>query len=508
MVQTQVAESSGTKSTKPERLGVMVQTGLLAGPFMSMIDSSVVNVALPDIANALHSTLATVQWVASAYLLALGMALTGTAYLAKRFGTKQVYLVSLLGFTVSSALCAVASSVWTLIAARVVQSVFGAPLVPLAMNMLFGKGKAGNQMSAAAGMILFLAPAIGPSLGGALVHWAGWPTIFLVNVPVGILAVIGAKRLPGAFAPQETSEAHFDALGFVLLSAGLAGLTYGASLAPQSGWFSSPVWPYWTGGIGLLAAYAAWAVRRDDPIVDMALLRKAQQALALTLAALVSVVTFAIVLLVPAFMQEIQGRTALTAGLTLLPQGLITGIGTVLGNLLPPRWGVRRTIVLGMLLLTLSTVGLLGVSATSPAALIALILCGRGFAIGLVIQPLLNRLIESLPEAKVPDGNTLFNVIERVSGTLGIALIVTFFQVREHVRIQQAMERLGNPDSLLNQSAQAAVSRLPASAQHHLANAATSGFHDVIWLVAGLSALGIVMALTIRDESASTQEVS
>jgi MFS family permease len=152
MVQTQVAETSVTKS---ERLGVLVQTGLLAGPFMSMIDSSVVNVALPDIAKALHSTLATVQWVASAYLLALGMALTGTAYLAKRFGTKQVYLVSLIGFTVSSVLCAVAPSVCTLIAARVVQGVFGAALVPLAMNMLFGKAKAGNQVSAAAGMILF-----------------------------------------------------------------------------------------------------------------------------------------------------------------------------------------------------------------------------------------------------------------------------------------------------------------------------------------------------------------
>jgi MFS family permease len=258
----------------------------------------------------------------------------------------------------------------------------------------------------------------------------------------------------------------------------------------------------------LLAAYAAWAFRREDPIVDMALLRKPQQALALTLTALVSIVTFAVVLLVPAFMQEIQGRTAVTAGMTLLPQGLITGIGTVLGNLLPPRWGVRRTVVLGMVLLTLSTAGLLVVTSTSLAPLIALILCGRGFAIGLVIQPLLNGLIESLPEAKVPDGNTLFNVIERVSGTLGIALIVTFFQVREHVRIQQAMERLGSPDTLLIQGAQAAVSSLPASAQDHLVNAATSGFHDVIWLVAGLSALGIVMALAIRNESASTQEVS
>ncbi|MCL6627869.1 MAG: MFS transporter, partial [Alicyclobacillus shizuokensis] len=261
---TQTADTHGAET---ERLGVLVQIGLLAGPFMSMIDSSVVNVALPDMAIALDSSLATVQWVASAYLLALGMSLTGTVYLAKRFGTKPVYLVSLIGFTVSSVLCALAPSAGTLIADRVMQGVFGAPLVPLAMNMLLGKGKAGKQISAAAGMILFLAPAVGPSLGGVLIRWAGWSTIFLVNVPVGILAVLGATRLPAMVAHQETGEAHFDTFGFVLLSFGLAGLSYGASKGPQSGWFSSSVWPYWTAGVVLLAIYAAWALRRENPIV-------------------------------------------------------------------------------------------------------------------------------------------------------------------------------------------------------------------------------------------------
>ncbi|WP_067931768.1 DHA2 family efflux MFS transporter permease subunit [Alicyclobacillus kakegawensis] len=488
-----------------ERLGVLVQTGLLAGPFMSMVDSSVVNVALPDMAMALHSSLTKVQWVASAYLLALGMSLTGTVYLAKRFGTKQVYLVSLIGFTLSSVLCALAPSAGTLIAARVMQGVFGAPLVPLAMNMLLGKGKAGKQISAVAGMILFLAPAVGPSLGGVLIRWAGWSAVFFINVPVGILAVIGARRLPSTLAPpREGGVAHFDVFGFVLLSGGLAALSYGASKGPQSGWFSWSVWPYWTVGVVLLAAYAAWALRREDPIVDMALLCAPQQILALTLAALVSVVTFAVVLLVPTFMQEVQGRSGVAAGVTLLPQGLITGIGAVLGNQLPSKWGVRRTVMAGMALLTMSTVGLLAVTATSPASLMAMILCGRGFAIGMVIQPLLNRLIESLPESKVPDGNTLFNVVERISGTLGIALLVTLFQVREHVRIQQAAENLSIAGDLVNQGAPVAAPRFPVSAQHHLADAATSGFHDVIWLVAGISALGIAMALMIKNESTAT----
>ncbi|MHB1629143.1 MAG: MFS transporter [Bacilli bacterium] len=351
------------------RLGIMVQVGLLAGPFMSMIDSSVVNVALPDMAAGMHSSLSAVQWVASAYLLALGMALTGTAFLARRFGTKRVYLASLIGFTAASALCAICLGLWTLIAARVAQGIFGAPLVPLAMNMLMGKG-AGKQISAAAGMILFLAPAVGPSLGGVLIDWAGWPMIFLINIPVGILAVIGSKRLPGALTGKKDDAAHFDAPGFGLLAGGMAGITFGASQGTQAGWLSLSAWPYWTVGAVLLASYAVWAGRREHPIVDLSLWRP-RQALALALTALVSVVTFAVIVLVPAFMQEIQGQSAVAAGMALLPQGVVTGVGTVLGNRLPTRWGVRRTAVSGMALLTLSTAGLLAVTATSPAWLVA-----------------------------------------------------------------------------------------------------------------------------------------
>lgn len=503
--QTENPEAEALRSLGSGRLGVMVQSGLLAGPFMSMIDSSVVNVALPAMAAGMHSALATVQWVASAYLLALGMALTGTDYLAKRFGTKRIYLVGLAGFTLSSALCAISPNIDTLIFARVLQGIFGAPLVPLAMNMLMGKGKAGKQISATAGMILFLAPAVGPSLGGVLIHWAGWPMIFLVNIPVGTLAVIGANRLPDVFMASKADAARFDATGFVLLAGGVAGLTFGAAEGAQSGWLSLSAWPYWTAGAALLVFYGAWAARREQPIVDLSLVWRPQQALALT--ALVYVVTFAVIVLVPAFMQEIQGKSAVAAGMALLPQGIITGVGTVLGNHLSARWGVRRTAVLGMALLTLSTAGLLAVTVSSPAWFVAVILCGRGFAIGLVVQPLLNRLIESLPETRVPDGTTLFNVAQRISGTIGIALIVTFFQVREHWHVQRAIERLGIPVGLMHSNPAAGARGVPVFAQHRLAVAAAAGFHDVVGWVAAMSALGVLLALFVRRDAVRTRKV-
>lgn len=147
-------------------LGCWIQVGLLAGPFMSMIDSSVVNVALPAMSHSFRSPLGTVQWVASAYLLALGLGTAAAAFVAKRWGTRRVYGMSLAGFTLASGLCAAAPSLSVLVLLRVLQGLCGALLVPLAMNMLLGDGKARSQMSAAAGLVLFLAPALGPALGG------------------------------------------------------------------------------------------------------------------------------------------------------------------------------------------------------------------------------------------------------------------------------------------------------------------------------------------------------
>ncbi len=304
-----------------------VLVGLLAGPFLTMVDSSIVNVGLPAIATSLHSSLRDVQWVATAYLLSLGLTLALVADGAKRWGSLRLYTVSLFGFTLLSGLSALAPSLPWLIAARVAQGLFGGPLVPLAMNMMFGgDGQTQKQMPAMAGMVLFLAPAIAPALGGVLIHWGGWPLIFLINVPVGILALVGVRHIP----PELGGLPHaivprFDSAGFLGLAVALTAVTYGAVKGPQRGWWAVSVWPIWVGGLLLFIIYGWWARHRRHSIVDVSLMANGQAVLALILSALVSVVTFGVIFLVPVFMQAIQGRTPLVAGLTLLPQGLVTG---------------------------------------------------------------------------------------------------------------------------------------------------------------------------------------
>ena len=487
-------------------LGLAAQMGLLAGPFLSMVDSNIVNVALPDIANTLHSSLASVQWIVSGYLLALAAVLPASAYLAKRYGTRRVYLISLIGFTLASLLCAFVPNLGALIAARALQGAFGASLVPLAMNMLLGKSGAGRQVPAAAGVLLFLAPAVGPTIGGLLIGAAGWPSIFLINVPFGVLGAIGVSRIPASLAVPADRSVRFDLFGLLLLAGGLVGASYGATEGATLGWTAPGTWPYLvTGGI-LLAAYIIWALRRRHPAVDLKLLRHPQTALAVFLSALAGVVMFAMLFLLPIYMQNLQGLSPLIAGLALLPQGFVTGFGTVLGGVVAPRWGARRSTLLGMAILALSTATLLLLTRDTPAWLTAALLCGRGLALGLTIQPLLNVMLGDLSPAETPDGNTLFNVAERLGGSVGIALLATFFQQRERYHAEQVLAGLGiHLDSASQNQTVAAISHLPAALRAQLGQAAIDGFHDTILLLVLLSLVGLCLALLLRDTPAQRQ---
>ena len=410
-----------------------MQYALLAGPLLSMLDSSIVNVAVEPIARELHASLTVVQWTVSGYLLALGAGLAGTAFLARRFGTLPVYRASVIAFTAASALCALAPGAGVLVGARIVQGLVAAPLVPLAMSMLLGRDAEGQRcraISPVAGIMLFLGPALGPTVGGALIGAVGWRGIFLINVPLGALAAVAVRYVPAAMAPGRRPGARFDLPGLILLAAGLTGLLLGASQGASAGWTAPAAWVPLASGAALTACYAAWAARRDQPALDLSLARRRGPALSMALCALASVVTWAAVFLLPVFVQSVQGRSALVAGLAMAPQGLITGLSTALA----PRWltglTVRVTVLAGFAVLALATLGLLLITAATPLWLIAVILAGRSVAIGLVITPLLQALVQPLRPDQLGDANTLFNTWQRIAGSFGIGLVAALYATR------------------------------------------------------------------------------
>jgi EmrB/QacA subfamily drug resistance transporter len=413
------------------KAGPLLQYALLAGPLLSMLDSSIVNVAVEPIARELGASLTVVQWTVSGYLLALGAGLAGTAFLARRFGTLPAYRASVIAFTAASALCALAPDAGVLVGARVVQGLAAAPLVPLAMSMLLGRdSKGARAISPVAGMLLFLGPALGPTVGGALIGAAGWRAIFLINVPLGALAAVAVRYVPAAMAPGRRPGARFDLPGLILLAAGLTGLLLGASLGASAGWTAPVTCIPLAAGAALTASYAGWAARREQPALDLSLTRQRGPALSMALCALASVVTWAAVFLLPVFVESVQGRSALAAGLALAPQGLITGLSAVLA----PRWlaglTVRVTVLAGFAVLAVATLGLLLIATATPLWLIAAILAGRSVAIGLVVGPLLQALVQPLRPDQLGDANTLFNTWQRIAGSFGIGLVAALYATR------------------------------------------------------------------------------
>jgi EmrB/QacA subfamily drug resistance transporter len=509
MTETLAERAAQQVEKGPAPLPLPVLVGLLAGPFLTMVDSSVVNVAVPDIARSLDSGLATVQWTVSGYLLAIAAGLAASAWLTRRFGSRTVYVTCLAAFTAASALCALAPSIQPLIAFRALQGLAGAPLTPIAMSMMIGgSGNAAREVkgsAAAASILLFLAPAVGPTLGGILIQSFGWPSIFFVNLPFGIVGVVGALRIGDRFNLPPDRTARFDPVGMTLLAFGAVLALYGAGQGASHRWTDRGVWPFWSFGLLLLAAYVAWAWRRAHPAVDLSSLRERQGALTMALATLVSVVSFAALFLVPVLMQSIQGFSAFQAGLALLPQGVVMGLGSIIGALVMKSGQLRRSVAAGSLVLVATTAAMLLIDLRTPGWETALILCGRGLAFGLITQPLLVGMMGGLSRSESADASTLFNVIQRLGGSFGVGLLASLFAARVMTRVQGALHGLsispGRPGGSLSQSLETTLASAPPAVRAAVETALSASFHDVVWLLVAVSVPGVVLALYLRDTS-------
>jgi EmrB/QacA subfamily drug resistance transporter len=465
-----------------------------------MLDSSVVNVAVPVIARQLDATLGTAQWTLSAYLLAMAITLPATTYAASRFGVARAYLISLCAFTLTSAACALAPSIGALITLRAAQGASGAALVPLAMAMIYRAPRKGAG-SVVGALLFFLAPALGPTIGGLLLQATSWRALFLMNVPIGMVATAIVVRHTAEVAGGSPADpsARLDLRGLAMLAGGLGSLVYATAEAPQVGWLSSGVVWLWPAGAVLLAAYGVHARRCLRPAVRTDLVTRCDTGVPMGLVTVAAVVLFAVLFLIPIFLQEISRESVLTAGLVLLPQGLAMGLSTGFGERATHRLGLRPVIAIGMSILTLSTLSLLTVDATTSPWLVALVLTGRGLALGLVVTPLLDSILLPLPASELADASTTFNIAQRLGGSLGIAAVTSVFASRERIRIAGALRpfRLKTPAG----TSTSAFPHLPGPIGDAITKAGTAGFHDTVVVLAGLAAIGLLATPLLRPTS-------
>jgi predicted MFS family arabinose efflux permease len=310
----------------------------------------------------------------------------------------------------------------------------------------------------AAGLCFFLAPALGPSAGGILVEAASWRWIFLVNVPLVVVGLLSCLKVPRDRPVPREGRRPLDTVGLLLLAAGATGVVLSSSIIPTDarlGWAVALV------GVDLLAAYIWWQLPLRRPALSLGSVKSLAGAIPVAVSVVASLVLFAVLFLIPIFMMEVQGRSAIATGLVLLPQGIVMGLCAGLGEKLVGSLGFRATVGGGMLVLAATSALLLLVTPGTPAWTIALLLAGRGVALGLTLQPIIMGTLGRLPRDEVADVSTLFNVVQRLGGSLGVAGFAAFYQFRT--------------------SSAGAGTAVP--------------FHDTVWLMTGLALVGALLAL-------------
>ncbi|MEU8396212.1 DHA2 family efflux MFS transporter permease subunit [Nonomuraea sp. NPDC048892] len=387
---------------------------VLLGVVMTMLDTTIVNVALSTLAREFGTTFATMQWAVTGYLLALSMTVPVTGWAMGRFGTRRVWLVSLVLFVAGSALAAAAWSVWSLVAFRAVQGLGGGLLLPVGQAMLAqaaGKERMGRAM-ATISMPAMLVPVLGPPLGGLIVEGLGWRWLFLVNVPVCAVALVAAFVL----LPRErgASARRLDVLGLALLSPGLAALVYGLSAVGDG---ASVLHPALWIGAALVAVFAVRALRGRETLLDLRLFGDRTFAAAVGALVCYSAALFGFTVLVPLYSQLAEGGDALDAGLLLAPMGIGAAITMPLAGKLSDSRGPRG-------------VGAAGVVA-AVAGIVAFVLLGAGPAPmfllglghGLVSTSVMTAAFGTLERDTIPAATTLSTIAVRLASPFGVAML-------------------------------------------------------------------------------------
>ncbi|WP_131735874.1 DHA2 family efflux MFS transporter permease subunit [Actinomadura roseirufa] len=486
------AAPQGTRGLDPQlrRLAIVV----ILGVTMTVLDSTIVNVALSSLGKDFDASLSSIQWVVTGYMLALSMAIPMTGWSVRRFGARTMWLVSLGLFIGGSLLCGLAWSLPTLVAFRVLQGLGGGMLLPIGQTMLVreaGPDRMGRVMSVVA-VPAMLAPVLGPLLGGVIVDHLDWRWMFYVNVPVCALALVAAIRM----LPRDTerdASARLDVLGMALLSPGLAALVYGLAEAGDGASLTGATFlTSVIAGTVLVAAFLAHAARKgDDALIDVRRLRTRSFAAATGAFFLYGGAVFGLMILIPLYARIVREDSALASGWLLAPLGLGAMVTMSVSGRIADRFGGRWVALAGVLGVLAGTLALTTLEAGTGRAMIMAAMFVVGLGHGMIAPPLMAMSYQGLPRSAVPAATTGANVLLRIGSSFGTAAAAVVLQIALRDEIPGASGNLKD-----------------AAAQHGARTPAllTDAFTQTFWWTAGVLILTLLPILLVPRKQAEPQD--
>jgi EmrB/QacA subfamily drug resistance transporter len=423
--ETLAAETAAESDKIPRHVWIISGVAML-GAVMSILDTTIVNVALATLGKDLHSNLSHIQWVVTAYMLALAAVIPVTGWASRRFGAKPLFLMSLTLFTLGSLLCGLATSDTELILFRVLQGVGGGMIMPLAQIIMAdaaGPKKMGRVMALVA-VPMMLAPTLGPLIGGVLIQALSWHWIFFVNIVVGAFAIPLSFRLLPSPAKGERSTESLDFIGLALMSTGLVGITYGLAEAGTYSTFSnSHVWVPVAIGAVLVAGFVVRALNIEHPLLDLRLYKRWHFSAASIVMFALGAAVFGAMILMPLYWQELRGYDVIDTGLLTGPQGLGMAITMPLAARMSDRYGGGPVAFVGVVATAIMTVPFALIGAHTSVVLLSFTMFLRGAAMGSSFMPAMTAAFAALERSEVSHATPQLNVLNRIGGSVGTTVL-------------------------------------------------------------------------------------
>jgi MFS transporter, DHA2 family, multidrug resistance protein len=491
----------------------MITLSIMLATIMQTLDSTIANVALPHMQGTLSASQDQIAWVLTAYIVASAIATPLTGWLCDRFGQKNIFLASISGFTIASALCGMSNSLAEIVAARLLQGVFGAALVPLAQVVLLQINPREKQGSAMAvwGMGVMVGPILGPTLGGWLTDSYNWRWVFFINVPIGILTFYGMWRYirpdPGG------KHARFDVFGFTSLSLALGAVQLLLDRGQQNDWFSST--ESWIEAIvAVIAATYFIAHTAMTPaklsFLDYRLLKNRNYVTGLLFIFIVGLVLYATRALTPSMLEDLLGYPVATTGLVTAPAGIGTMLAMLIAGRIIGKVDLRLTLLFGFLITAFALWQMTGYSLDLSESDIVWPGAIQGFGTGFVFVPLSAATFATLSPEMRAQGTAIYSLVRNIGSSIGISVVQTLLTRNTVIAHAAIVERITTGSSAWNNPAVAAAFGVHSPAGAALLDSAVTqqaamiAYIDDFWFMLFLTLLVTPLLLLIRPPRRGT----
>lgn len=467
---------------------------LFVGAFVSFLNNSLLNVALPSMMIDLGiENYSTIQWLATGYMLVSGVLIPASAFLLTRFSNRTLFIMSMTIFTIGTAIAAYAPSFGLLLTGRMIQAAGSSVMGPLLMNIMlvsFPREKRGTAMGVF-GLVMITAPAIGPTLSGYIVEYYDWRLLFKMILPLAVFSlIVGIWKAENVM--EQNKNARLDYLSVVLSSLGFGGLLYGFSAVSADGWTDKIVLTTLIVGTISLAIFVLRQLKLEEPLLDLRVYKYPMFALASIIAIVNAVAMFSGMILTPAYVQSVRGISPLNSGLLMLPGAIVMGIMSPITGRLFDKYGPKTLGFVGLSITAISTFMLANLQLDSGYSYIVLVYTLRMFGMAMVMMPLMTNGLNELPTRLNPHGTAVNNTAQQVSGSIGTAVLITVMNSVTQTKAEDLMA--GVDPTALTEASQMLLTQ----------EALLAGIQYSFYVALGMNLIALLLVFFVKRVDTST----